>query len=108
MSLAVWISLSVCVHVYQSVTKAAVQNKTQIHQIPLSTPSYTFLVRFIPPLYSTVHCPFVCGFGFLWINLSAENVLYLDKQKGCTAPWSSYISWHFHLVGQHRKHIDFT
>lgn len=100
-----------CVQVYQSVTKAAVKNKTQIHQIPLSTPGFTFLIRFILPLYSTVHCTFVCGFRFLWFNLSrcsTVNVLYLDKQKGCTAPWRSYISWHFHLAGQHRKHIDFT
>lgn len=51
--------------------------------------------------YSTVHCTFVCGFRFHWINLSrcpAENVLYLDKQNKSTAAWRLYISWHFHLA----------
>ncbi len=85
-----------CVHVYQSVTKTAVQHKILIHQIPLPTP---FVLLSLSSLfffsYSTVHSAFVSGFLFHWINLSrcpAENVLYLDKQKESIAAWRLYIS----------------
>ncbi len=111
MSSALWISSGLadivckCVHVYQSITKTAVQHKILIHQIPLPAP---FVLLFLSSLfffsYSTVHS----GFLFHWINLSrcpAESVLYLDKQKQSIAAWKLYIPF---SCGQHHKHIDFT
>lgn len=58
-------------------------------------------------LCSTVHCTFVCGFRFLWINLSRCCTLFRQtKGMHCALEVVHYLD--FHLAGQHRKHIDFT